>query len=427
MKNGSVKYIILLFIIVCKLNSYAQSSNLTVENAVSYALENNYGIVLGTFETEKAKINNSWANAGLYPNINFTGNSINQIDFIENNGYAGQLVGDLGLNWSLFNHFKLFITKDKLLELHNLAKGNSAVLVENTVEDVILIYYLTLLEQEKLNVFASVLDLSLDRFKYEEKREELGASLSYEVLQAKNNYLTDKANYLNQKVRLREINRSLNFLMGIDSVSSWNYTSEFDTDTTSFQKDSLLKKMFALNNVLKNQYINLKIKQQDILLKKRDYLPEINISSGIRNIYNTSSGNTNNGNINYFYGNASVTYNIFNGGNKKRAVEIAHIDEDVAQTGIEEMKHILKNELLNALDYYNARKELLAIALENQQTAKLNLDIANQKYKTGTINSFDYREIQIIYLNASIQQLNAIYNVVQSHTELVRLTGGFIF
>jgi hypothetical protein len=42
------------------------------------------------------------------------------------------------------------------------------------------------------------------------------------------------------------------------------------------------------------------------------------------------------------------------------------------------------------------------------------------------INSFNYRDIQLIYLNASIRRLQAVYNLISSRTQLTRITGGFL-
>ena len=42
------------------------------------------------------------------------------------------------------------------------------------------------------------------------------------------------------------------------------------------------------------------------------------------------------------------------------------------------------------------------------------------------INSFNYRDIQLIYLNVSYQRLQAVYNLIGSKAGLTRITGGFL-
>ena len=60
------------------------------------------------------------------------------------------------------------------------------------------------------------------------------------------------------------------------------------------------------------------------------------------------------------------------------------------------------------------------------KSTKLNLDISTEKFKNGIINSFNYRDIQILYMNTAFNELEAIYNLIQSKTDLLRLSGGII-
>ncbi len=121
-----------------------------------------------------------------------------------------------------------------------------------------------------------------------------------------------------------------------------------------------------------------------------------------------------------------VSYDIYSAGVRKRAVEVARINEQVAQVEISQMEHALTNELLNLFDYYEVRVELLNVADESLEAALLNLSISEDKYRTGVINSFNYRDIQLIYLNAALRRLRAIYNLIDSKTQLTRITGGFL-
>jgi outer membrane protein TolC len=72
------------------------------------------------------------------------------------------------------------------------------------------------------------------------------------------------------------------------------------------------------------------------------------------------------------------------------------------------------------------RIALLNLSNEGLEAAELNMRIAQDKYRTGAITSFEFRDIQLIYLNAALQRLQAIYNLVESRTQLARITGGFL-
>ena len=126
------------------------------------------------------------------------------------------------------------------------------------------------------------------------------------------------------------------------------------------------------------------------------------------------------------YGNVRLSFDIYSAGTRKRGVEIAKINEDVAKVEIDQIQHALTNELFNLFDYHQVRLELLNVANENLEAAELNLSISEDKYRTGVINSFNYRDIQLIYLSVSYQRLQAIYNLISSKAGLTRITGGFL-
>ena len=56
----------------------------------------------------------------------------------------------------------------------------------------------------------------------------------------------------------------------------------------------------------------------------------------------------------------------------------------------------------------------------------MNMQISREKFDAGAINSFNYRDVQQIYLNASQGQLQAIYNFIDAQTSLLKLAGVII-
>ena len=70
----------------------------------------------------------------------------------------------------LFNGFAIRASKRWLDTLDGLLRSNTAVLVEQTIEAVMLTYYRVLLESESLAVLSDVCELSRDRYEQEEMR-----------------------------------------------------------------------------------------------------------------------------------------------------------------------------------------------------------------------------------------------------------------
>jgi len=401
---------------------------LTLSDALGRALKNNYGLIIGQASVDIATINNNWGNAGRIPTIGFDVSQNNSYD-LRSESYSNRLSAGVGLNWLLFDGFSVKWTKTRLEQLQSLSEGNMAVLVESTIEDVILAYYGVLVHQELLEVLENVMVLSKDRYDYEQERKALGGSVTFDVLQAQNTYLTDKSNFMNQEVVLRNSVRNLNFIMGEEASQTWLFTEKLEADTTSYRLADLLAKMKSSNQRLKNQYTNLYLKETESSLSRSAYSPSLSLGAGIDLheswLAQEPNPTQHTGSLSP-YGNLRLSYDIYSAGVRKRSVEVARINEEMAQVEIQQMEHALSNELFNLFDYYEVRIALLSVAEENLGAARLNLDISEEKYRSGVINSFNYRDIQLIYLNAAYGQLQAIYNLISSRTALTRITGGFL-
>jgi len=401
---------------------------LSLSSALEQALENNYGLIITRADVQVAKINNSWGTAGRYPTIGFDASDNNSYE-LNNSIYTNRLSAGVGLNWVLFDGFRVNISKSRLENVEDLTSGRLAVEVESTIQDIILSYYQVLLQKEQLKVLETIMNLSDDRYQYELKKQALGGSVTYNVLQAQNTYLTDKTNYMNQEMLVRNSVRNLNFMMGVESSQTWEFTEAFTADSADYVLDDLLAKMKADNQTLKNQYTDLLLRENETALQKSAYSPSVSLGAGMD--YGQTwaySGGTQTLHTNSLtpYGNLRLSFDIYSAGVRRRGVEIAKINEEVAQVEIQQMEHSLTNELFNLYDFHEVRRELLNVANENLAAAELNLSISEDKYRTGVINSFNYRDIQLIYLSVSFQRLQAVYNLIGSQAALTRITGGFL-
>ena len=422
------KTIYILSILFIANLAKGQDNNLTLSSALEQALENNYGLIISRADVQVAEINNNWGTAGRYPTIGFDISDNNNYE-LNNSIYTNRLSTGIGLDWLLFDGFRVKVTKANLDNLEDLTAGQLSVQVESTIEDIILVYYSVLLQKEQLKVLETVMQLSDDRYQYELKKKSLGGSVTYNVLQAKNVYLTDKANFLNQEMLVRNSTRNLNFMMGVDPAVSWEFTEAFEADTSEFVLADLISKMKADNQSLKNQYTGLLLSENETSLQKSSFYPSVSLGAGLDYghtwAYSGGAQTFNNETI-LPYGNVRLSFDIYSAGVRKRGVEIARINEEVAKVEIDQMEHALTNELFNLFDFHEVRLELLNVANENLEAAELNLSISEDKYRSGVINSFNYRDVQLIYLSVSYQRLQAVYNLIGSKAGLTRITGGFL-
>ena len=80
----------------------------------------------------------------------------------------------MDVNWTLFNGFSVKANKDRLAQLEEQSAGNAAIVVENTLQAVILAYYNVQIQSDKLDLLYETLALSKDRYNYNKIKSELG-------------------------------------------------------------------------------------------------------------------------------------------------------------------------------------------------------------------------------------------------------------
>ena len=423
------RYILLILTVFCAAFLSAQKK-LSLSQAIGIGLEKNYSLQVVRQSEKIADLNNTWGNAGQYPRVEFNFRSNNKKDYNETADYRQNvLLPSLDLTWTLFDGFAVRIRKDKFNDLAALSKGNTIVAVESQIQLIILAYYKVLMEKERLLVSKSIQELSEDRYGNEKIASDLGTKGSYELLLAKNAYLEDKSNYLTQQVNYNNAVRDLNFLLGVDEATRYVFTDKFMTTSIDFRLADLLDKMLANNNNLKNRYMQEAVQKRDIEMARSNFYPRISLATGVQGnkfVQNPEVGSTLDTKSHNVYANLSLNYLIFNGNANRRALQIAKIEEEISKIQTEDLKHSLTNILAQNFELYQLRLELYNLAEENKLATEVNMQISKEKYEAGSINSFNYRDVQISYQNASLSRLTAIFNLIQSRTALVRMTGGIL-
>jgi len=424
--------IIFVFFTLCLAGIVFAQNKLTLSDAINIGMENNYNLRISNKNVEISDENNSWGTAGRYPTIDISVSSINRFDH-SNDPSTDITINNIApsaqLNWVLFNGFQIFNTKSKLEDQFKLSQGFNAIEIENTIKSIVLAYYDILLQREKLAVFDELERLSKDRYERSETSREIGGSVTYEVLQAKTAWLEDRSNYLTQKLNYDNSIRSLNLLIGEKTDKKYDEFDQFTTELNSYDLEELKQKMVSSNKTLKNQYLSEIIQEREIDIARGGMYPQISLNAGYEYLNSTKKTNSmpkvSSDSYDY-YGNLTMSLNLFNGLNTRRSLEIAKIQSEISKIETEEIIHTLSNSLSQLYELYNVQKDILTVSEENLKAAKLNFQISGDKFKSGAINSFNYRDIQIIYINASLQKLNAIFNLISTDTELARLTGSIV-
>ena len=126
------------------------------------------------------------------------------------------------------------------------------------------------------------------------------------------------------------------------------------------------------------------------------------------------------------YLNFTVTYNLYDAGRTKRAIQNAIINEKIGQLSIDDQKRTLRGQLRLNVANYNHQADIIEINNARVLNARENLEVAEERFKSGIISSFDYRNVQLAYIRAAMTKLEAVYNLKTTETDILRLSGGII-
>lgn len=420
-----------LFFLSAKVQN--NDSGYTLQALIQTALENNYDIRISRADLDIAGLNNSYGNAGMLPVLMWESSLNNSFnDRYGEDTKSGIVQNGVSLNWVLFNGFSAHIRKDRLETLEQLAGGNLALVVENTIQAVVMAYYRALFVKQQLALLREIMELSADRLQYVEDRMAIGAATSYDVLQARTAYLTDKAAYLEQEATVSGVIRELKYLTGMEEGETLEISGELQFDAPEVNLEEMISQVESNNRSIRNQYLNLSLLEQQKLLEKRSRFPLLSAAAGAgHNVYPeslNSASDVDGFSDGYFsyYVNFSLSFTLFDGNRINRNIEIARMEEAIGQITLQEMKHRLKNQILNLYDTYQVRKELVQVSKENMEASRVNMQLTEEKFRAGTVNSFNFRDVQLSYLQTSVNYFLSVLDLIDTYTELVRLTGGIV-
>lgn len=414
---------------------------LTVEEAVAAALQNNYDIRLIRNDSVLAALNNSYAYAAFLPRLNaqaglvFNNNNIKQTlaDGSERDRKgikSNNLQSSINLNWTIFDGFKMFATRDKLQEILSLGEIAVRSQVVNSVSDVIKTYFNIVRQKQQLKAIEEQMQLNESLLEQAEKRLSVGLGARPAILQAKVDLNAQKAARLKQQTLIEQLKEQLNQLMVMGRETRYEVADSIPFDNSLVVTDIMNEAEQNSPEILLAKQ-NIKIANLTLREAKADRWPIVTFNSA----YNFNRTKNNevvnnfstllNRNAGFNYG-LSATIPLFNGFNVKRQIQAAKIDIDY-QTTIYEYQRWRTNVAVSiAYKDYELQKKTLALEEENIVLAKENVFISSERLRLGITNFVELREAQQSLEESYNRLIAARYDTKVAETELLRLKGDLV-
>jgi outer membrane protein TolC len=429
------KSVLLLFF--CFVKGNAQQV-LSLEEAVKIALENNYEIKIAKNDLKISQTNVAAGNAGMLPTATA---SITQNNNLQNlsqtrsdgtttsldNAKSNSLNYGVGLDWTIFDGFKMFAKKEQLQELKKLGETQLKLTIITKISDVQAAYYNLVQQQQQLAALDSTIVISNQRVNLAKNRYTIGKASKLEVLNAQVDINTDKVTLLRQQELYKNSKIMLNELLARDTHIDFKVVSDFTVDSKLefAELKSLAEKQ---NPQIQALIISKKVAELELKQVKSGRYPTVALNTGYNFAENESSlGFTTESSargLNYGF---SASLNLFDGFAQKRNEKIAGIQIENAAIQIDQQNQILNSQLATSYQTYLTNLQLINLEETNEAIAKQNLDITLDKFHIGTITTLEFRTAQLNYVNAKVRFSDAQFQAKLSEIALKELAGATNF
>lgn len=422
------------FIIVVALTSNAIAQTLTLAEARALTLSNNYGIQIQQLTSDITTLQNSAGYAGMLPTISATAAYNTELTNSEQKYFSGDVRSvtnaganafDAGvyLNWTLFDGFAMFATRDKLNELA--AKGELQLKneIEYTMYDLNAAWYQMIQLQEAADVNNKNIEVSLERYRIAKNRETLGAASHLDVLQAEVDLHADSASLMQTILQLKNTKAKINNIIGRDPATEFTSTEKIAVNTGIIYSDVVTKSIennTELQMAKKDEAIyNLQIKEFKAML-----YPELNLTGGYGYLKSTSESGFVESNLNYGPSvGLSLNIPLFNGFTTSRNIDIAQIGQQIVTTQTQQLQLEITTWIYILYNQYSTSLALMELEQRNIEAAQQNVTIALAKFDLGNITSVELREIQQALLNAQNRLLIETLNAKLAELQLMKISG----
>lgn len=435
-----LKNIVLGCFCITALISKAQRP-LTVEEAITTSLANNYDIRLSRNDSSLAALDYAFSTYAYYPRLNASGG------YVFNNNNQKQVLADgskrestgiktnnatasLNLNWTLFDGMKMFITRRRLGELVELGELQIKNQVITSVADVMKVYYDISRQQQQLKAVEEQMRLSSERLKLAQYKFDIGTGTKSDALQAQVDYNAQKSQQLTQQTAIIKLKEQLNNLLALSPTNNFTVLDTIPLHT-SLTLDSIQGALPTTNPQLLLAQKSVDIAGLALRERRAERFPTISFNSA----YNFSRTNNNtvinqfqplfNQNHGFNYG-FSATIPIFNGYSTRRNIRAAELDIEYQQLLYKRNLAQLTTDVSTAYRDYSLYQQTLALEEDNIKLVRENLFIAQERYRLGVSTFLEMRTAEQSLADATNRLIQARYNAKVAEIELLRLRGDLV-
>ncbi len=417
-----IRIIVSIAVFILSISLAQAQKKWSLQECVNYALENNISLKRAKLNTTYSQEEITIAKARTLPNVTASANQNVRIGgeyerFNPSNNFG------ISASYNLYDGGRNKLLIDQVNNTIETSNLNLEVLESNISLQIANNYLTALFNKENIKLANE--QIAITNIQINQMRELIDAGVKprAELL----DILATLASNMEQLTKAENaLDLSLLNLSQLIQVPSTNF--DIQDVTINLDKAILLydntngiyQKAIENRPEIKKAQLDIENSELGIKLAETNLLPQINASYGLNTSYAyrlSGDGKFNNIANQYFDNHGhnfgiSASYTIFDGNARKSQINKAKINKEIIEQGLIDEKLKLRETIERA--YLDAKASLKqyesSVSSLKAQTESFN--IANERYKLGAMNSFDFDLVKSRLFNSKIAVINAKYNFV---------------
>lgn len=440
-------YLLCLYGICLSSNLMGQETlmkTLSLEQALTLALENNKSIRIERERVSIAEERESIGNAGLLPTINLIGEanySNNETDItlrtfqqppapatvnFDESGVASTTISGLvQADYTVFAGFSGKYRYRLLKSQNNIAQFQQQAVINQTVQEVSNLFLEIAKLQRREELLLETIKIDTDRISRINDEKQFGQATGLDVLNAQSNLNRDRTQLDEVLLAKNNLKRNLNFFIGYEPERRYRVMVEYRINAIT-EVDGVKSDVLANNPSLLLVREVVSIAESEIKLARSQELPRLDVFAnyGYFNQENDLQQLAEITNLGYAVG-GRLTFTIFNGNQTRTAIRTAKLNKETSELQEEQLADRLITDAITELNRMEILKNQLERERLNLRTFEEAYARTEERFKNGQATNLDLRDAQTALLDAQIIISELQVDLMKADITLNTLRGKF--
>lgn len=398
------------------------TEHMSLGECIARAMEYNYSLQSSKLQTRQAA--NNVTPSPFTPTVSGTAR---QSQSAMNSGVTNNIGAGLSLEWRIFDGGGMFATYARQKSLLSVAELQQHSFFETLLANVTNQYYALVSLRNRTNIARESMQLSELRYREALAKYTIGAASGLEMKLAKTDLNADSSSLIKQEEALRVAYITMNQLINAP-LDNNAYVRDTIIMSEQLERESLVDRTLKQNTDILLARVGVRLSEQELTMARAARWPTIDFAAGYN--YNVTDANNFTGtfaNSNGANWGFNLGVNIFNGLEASRKVRNAKLGQSIKDLNLKDIELSVMSEFEQLYLNYVNNLQLIDFENENSEAARLNLNVAMDRYRLGDLSGIDFRNIQQQYLSAVDRKLNVIYQAKASEVALLSLAGEIYF